>query len=340
MKRRFLPLLIVLALTMTVFVGCTNEPTTEPVEAEAVDVKKVFVTPEWVMSVITGGQEESRKYLIIEASKERLQDSSYNNEGHIPGALYLNIKDIEDPVYWTLKSPEKMEETMLKLGITKDTVVILYGSDISGVARVGFAFIWAGVENVKILDGGLEAWKNAGYQLETTLNTPRPAAEFGGQVPGNPEFVLPIEDVRNKLEEDTNFRLVSIRPYEEFIGETSGYSFIAKAGEPKGAVWGKGGSEYINEDETVITMDEMKELWEGLDFTLDNELSFYSGRSWNAAIPFLIMYENGYTNMSIYDGGWYRWQLNNEFEVQVGDPASDDVIYTTVEELPNDKAAK
>ena len=104
---------------MTVFVGCSKEPATEVVEAEPVDAKKVFVSPQWVMSVITGGQEESNKYLIIEASKERLKDSSYAKEGHIPGALYLNIKDIEDPIYWTLKSPEKWKRPYWNLELQR-----------------------------------------------------------------------------------------------------------------------------------------------------------------------------------------------------------------------------
>ncbi len=237
---------------------------------------------------------------------------------------------------------------MLELGITKDTTAILYGSDPSGTARVAYAYIWAGVDNVKVLDGSLNAWTKAGYELETTENFGVPATEFGAKVPVNPEFWLSIEETDKKLREDSNFRLVSIRSYEEFNGETSGYSYIDKAGEPKGAVWGgKGGSDpyhmedYTHEDGSYITMDEMKELWEGLDFTLDNELSFYCGTGWRASIPFLIMYENGYTNMSMYDGGWYQWQMDDDLPVQVGDPNKGEVIYTTVGgELPNDKAAK
>ncbi len=148
------------------------------------------------------------------------------------------------------------------------------------------------------------------------------------------------------MNEDENFRLVSIRSYAEFNGETSGYTYIDKAGEPKGAVWGKAGSDpyhmedYTHDDGTYITMDEMKELWKDLDFTLENHLSFYCGTGWRATIPFLIMYENGYTNMSLYDGGWYQWQMNDELPVQVGDPSTGKVVYTTVGELPNDKAAK
>lgn len=57
------------------------------------------------------------------------------------------------------------------------------------------------------------------------------------------------------------------------------------------------------------------------------------------SIPFLILYENGYTNINMYDGGWYEWQMHDELPVQVGDPYSTDVLYTSVGELPDDKAA-
>lgn len=235
---------------------------------------------------------------------------------------------------------------MLELGITKDKTVILYGSDVSGTARVAYAYLWAGVENVKILDGSLDAWTKAGFKLETTANTATAATDFGVKVPAHPEYWTSIEDAAKRLNEDPNFRLVSIRSEKEFLGETSGYSYIDKAGEPKGAVWGKAGSDpyhmedYTHEDGTYITMDEMKELWKGLDFTLDNHLAFYCGTGWRATIPFLVMYENGYTNMSLYDGGWYQWQMNDDLPVQIGDPNTGNVVYTTVGELPNDKAAK
>mgnify|MGYP003605601489 FL=1 len=49
---------------------------------------------------------------------------------------------------------------MSKYGITKDTTVIVYGPD-SGTERVAFVMLWAGVENVKVLDGGLAAWTSS-----------------------------------------------------------------------------------------------------------------------------------------------------------------------------------
>ncbi|WMJ76868.1 MULTISPECIES: sulfurtransferase [unclassified Sedimentibacter] len=360
MNKRYISLFLALILVVSVFSGCsqeqkdsTDEPTTDKPaeeeqleEVEAVDVEKVFVTPQWLQSVIGGNQNESDNYIILEASWGTVDDSPDYNTGHIPGAVHVDISSIEGEPYWNIKTPEEVAQAMLDLGITKDRTVILYGADVSGTARVAYAYLWAGVENVKVLDGGLDAWTNAGYELETFANTATPATDFGATVPVHPEYWTSIEDAAKKVSEDPNFRLVSIRSYEEFKGETSGYSYIDKAGEPKGAVWGKAGSDpyhmedYTHEDGTCITMDEMKELWEGLDFTLDNHLAFYCGTGWRASIPFLIMYENGYTNISVFDGGWYQWQMNDELPVQLNDPNAGEVVYTTVGELPNDKAAK
>ena len=99
-------------------------------------------------------------------------------------------------------------------------------------------------------------------------------------------------------------------------------------------------NDYLNEDGTCINMDQMKELWSDCDFTTDNELSFYCGTGWRACVPWLICYENGITNATVFDGGWNEWQMDDSNPVQVGDPASNDCVYTTVGELSNDKAAK
>ena len=54
----------------------------------------------------------------------------------------------------------------------------------------------------------------------------------------------------------------------------------------------------------------------------------------------LAFYENGYDNISVYDGGWYEWLMHDDYPVQVGDPASDECVHTTVGEVSTGKAAK
>ena len=311
---------------------------TEKVTAEAVDTKTVFVTPEWVQSVIDGNQKESENYVIGEVSWGTYKDSPSYTKGHIPGAIHINTDSVEEGPVWNILSPEKIEKSMLENGITKDTTVILYG-DPSAAGRVAFTYLWAGVENVKMLNGGIEAWEKAGYKTETDVVEAKKAEEFGTKVPAHPEYCLSIEDTKEKLK-DENFKLVSIRSEDEFLGKTSGYAYINKAGEPEGAVWGFDTDRYVNEDGTCINMEQMKELWNECDFSADNELSFYCGTGWRACVPWLICYENGMTNMTVFDGGWNEWQMDDSNPVQVGDPASDDCVHTTVGELSNDKAAK
>ena len=221
----------------------------------------------------------------------------------------------------------------------------MYGQDPSGVGRAAYGYIWAGVEDVKILNGGLAAWTAAGYELETEPHVGQAVEAFGTTVPAHPEYWISIEDAKKKVETDDNFKLVSIRSEAEWLGETSGYSYMDKAGEPKGAVWGKGAktaydvADFTNEDGTVKNLNGLKKVWEDCDFTLENDLAFYCGTGWRATVPFLVLYGEGYDNIAVYDGGWYEWLMHDDYPVQVGDP-SGECEFTTVGELPTGKAAQ
>ena len=370
MKKKILSVLLCATMVAAMFAGCGSKeeaaPETPATEAAvesteeaapadttvaAVDQRRVYVTPEWVKSVIDGEQPESANYVILEVSYPATADESPTyNEGHIPGAIHASIMEVEDATgdevgAYNLLPAEEMRDYALSHGITKDTVVIMYGNDISGTARQAYGYIYLGVENVKILNGSLEAWKAAGYELETEANEGTPATDFGTEVPVHPEYWVSVEDALDRVENDDNFKLVSIRSEAEWLGETSGYTYMDKAGEPKGAVWGKGAqtaydvADFTNEDGTVKELSELQEVWADCDFTLDNHLSFYCGTGWRATVPFLVMYQEGYDNISVYDGGWYQWLMDDSLPVQVGDPASEDVVYTTVGELETGKAA-
>lgn len=333
----------------------TTETTQEaeaPAEAvEAVEQQTVYVTPEWLNSALAGEQEGYENVLVAEVVYDDPDADATYKEAHIPGAIYVTDTDVEDAVGdieqpYNLLSADDMEQRLLARGITKDTKLVLYGADISGTGRVAYGCLWAGVEDVKILNGGLDAWTAAGYDTESTANDAVPAEDFGCTVPAHPEYWTSMEDAKDRVANDDNFKLVSIRGEAEWLGTTSGYSYIDRAGEPEGAVWGKGCetpydvADFTNADGTVKDFDGVTAVWEDCDFTLENHLSFYCGTGWRATVPFLVLYENGYRDISVYDGGWYEWQLHDDNPVQVGDPASADCQHVTVADLPTDKAAK
>lgn len=101
--------------------------------------------------------------------------------------------------------------------------------------------LYAGVEDVKVIDGGMTAWNKLGLPTETKVNEATAGGTdytFGTTIPAHPEYILSTDDAKEKLQNDANFRLVSIRSEKEFRGEETGYSYIKYAGEPLGAVWG------------------------------------------------------------------------------------------------------
>lgn len=325
--------------------GSNASASASTAKVEEVAKTKVFVSPEWIKSVMDGAQEESKDYVILEAAWGETSDDKAYTEGHIPGAVHMNTDYIESDELWNIRSAEEITELMKKYGITKDTTVITYGNtpEIAADDRVATVLLWAGVENVKVLNGGIDAWKKAGYELETTVNEPKATdKEFGVKIPAHPEYILSIDEVKDKLKNDKNFKLVSIRSRDEFEGKTSGYGYIDRAGEPLGAIWGHDTDDgsYNNADGTVVGINKVDEYLKESGASTDNEVSYYCGTGWRASIPFLIEYENGIKNVSIYDGGWYQWQMDGENPVQLGAPGSKDYKEVKVKDLSTDKAKK
>lgn len=317
----------------------------------AVEQRTVYVSAEWVKSALDGEQEGYEDAIVAEVGYGDVSTCETYAAGHVPGAIYVDICEVEDATgseegAYNLLDASEVEAYALAHGITKDTKVILYGADVCGVARQAYGYIWLGVEDVKILNGSIDAWTAAGYETETDANEGVAASDFGVETPANPDYWTSIEDALDLVESDGDFKLVSIRSEAEWLGETSGYTYMDKAGEPQGAVWGKGAETaydvnmFLDDDGLVGDLALFEEVWADCDFTLDNHLAFYCGTGWRACVPFLVLYENGYDDISVYDGGWYEWLFHDDYPVQVGDPATDECEYTTVAELPEGMASE
>lgn len=313
-----------LLFVLFLFLSCsktetTNQTTSQTDSANVAPIEKqrVYVTADWVKSVIDGNQSQSSNYVILEASWG--EPSADYKKAHIPGALHINTDLIEEPNYWNVRTPQEIEQVMKDFGISKDTAVIIYGEP-SPAARVAVTFLWAGVEEVHILDGNLKAWTDMGYAASNNDEKAAPIEDIGVKVPAHPEYIISLPEQIIEKQKDPNFKLVSIRSWGEFIGKISGYSYIEKVGEPKGAVWGRDEFDYVDDNGKVISIDEAQKIWNEWGVTKDNEISFYCGTGWRAAIPFLIAYQEGWTNVTLFDGGWYVWQMNPELPIQLGDP--------------------
>ncbi|MDR8350297.1 sulfurtransferase, partial [Acinetobacter baumannii] len=80
---------------------------------------------------------------------------------HIPGAGYIDTNEVESEPLWNKVSDAQLKAMLAKHGIRHDTTVILYGRDVYAAARVAQIMLYAGVKDVRLLDGGWQTWSDA-----------------------------------------------------------------------------------------------------------------------------------------------------------------------------------
>lgn len=143
--------------------------------------------------------------------------------GHIPGAISLGKrgkKVLRDSTARVLQDVSKYETLFSKAGIGNDTHVVFYHGDMKTLndATIGFWVMeYLGHDKVYLLDGGIDAWRNAGERLDKTP-TMKPAKTFKAAVVAS--RIAPtaeILDIANgKI---TNVTLIDSRTKKEHEGK-------------------------------------------------------------------------------------------------------------------------
>ena len=87
--------------------------------------------------------------------------------------------------------------------------------DFGSAARIYWTLKYAGVDDVSILDGGLAAWKAAGYALETGTRTPSPTI-FTAKIDNS---ILALAPDVEKIEQNGGATLIDARPASFFLGK-------------------------------------------------------------------------------------------------------------------------
>lgn len=246
-------------------------------------------------------------------------------KGHLPGAVHINTDAVEPPPAWMLADDATLKQVVLANGISKNDTVIVSSEFQMAAYRVALVLRYAGVEDVRVLNGGTAAWVKAGYALETDSVKPTAITDFGGPFPGNPGIVVTIPELQEELKKPT-FTLVDNRTWEEYIGKSSGYSYHDKMGRIPGAVFGYAGKTdansldyFRNIDDTMRNADEILALWTEGGINLNNHLSFMCGSGWRAAEVLFYANVAGLDNVSLYSDGWIGWS-NAGLPSEMGEP--------------------
>lgn len=221
-------------------------------------------------------------------------------KGHIPGAIPILHDQYCNPEYpERIAPPPKLEDLLGECGVGNDTQIILYGDD--GLqARVYWAVKMYGYDKVKILDGGLDKWKEAGYDISPAYSK-RQSNTF--------EFDL----TKSKAEQ----MLATMGEVESAIGNGGRVIVDARSkdeylsGHIPGSV-NLSSSELFNKDKTFKPAADLKALVESKKITKDKGIIVYCDYGIQSSLVWFALSELlGYPSVKNYDGSYNEWTKYN-----------------------------
>jgi thiosulfate/3-mercaptopyruvate sulfurtransferase len=194
-----------------------------------------------------------------------------------------------------------------------------------GAIRNAFIMLYAGVKDVRILNGGFHAWQSEGFEVSFVDEAKHPVADFGATIPAKPKLAVDTPEAKQILA-SSNAELVCVRSYPEYIGEVSGYNYVKPKGRIPGAIFADCGSDayhmenYRNFDHTTREFHEIAEIWINNGITPDKHLAFYCGTGWRGSEAWFNAWLMGWPNVSVYDGGWFEWSADPSNPYETGIP--------------------
>lgn len=157
--------------------------------------------------------------------------------GHVPGALFVDLdRDLAAPIgdgsggRHPLPDPAELQAVWRRVGIRATDGVVVYDADnASAAARAWWLLRWSGLPNVRVLDGGMAAWRAAGLWVKAGNGSPL--------VPGTVRVRpggMPVVDADAAAASAAEGALVDARAAARFRGEVEPVDPVA--GHIPGAV--------------------------------------------------------------------------------------------------------
>ena len=245
--------------------------------------------------------------------------------GHLPTAHHINFDTLRGtaeavPVQYL---PDDLTKALLiRAGADKDRLHLVYATgaelpndEILSTTMVVYVLEKFGIQNIKIVDGGIAEWKKQGFE---------PARDYFGNpagslpVEGNPGIAANVDDVQAFAGKPGNV-LVDARPLNEFQGDDDVW---LRKGHIPGAIsfhWAR----LVEKDNThkFKPFSETKAELEKAGITKDKNIIAYCGTSREGSLLlFYLKHVAGYPNVRLYEGAWkeYVWLKGKSLPAETG----------------------
>lgn len=282
-------LLVVLVIAMIASLsGCTTK-----VENTTSTNERGYANPD---SIVTAKELKEMKDVVV-------VDFTKSGGKYIPGAVRIERASIAaevDGVAGMIASKEAIEKVLREAGIDNDDTVVIYDADKElWAARLWWVMKVYGHEDVRLLDGGLDAWLTLEYATEGDPAS-KEATKYKAKK-ADEDLIAGLELVKKSYEND-KLMVLDTRSDKEW-----------KDGHIPGAVhieW----TQALNEDGTFKNADELKKIYGDQGITKDLEAIMPHCKSAVRAAHTMFALQEllGYENVKNYDGSWLEYSVSGE----------------------------
>jgi len=237
--------------------------------------------------------------------------------GHIPGAVFFGIDEIKDhssDLPHMLSSPAEFATAVRRLGVRRDSIVVVYDSHgLFSAPRVWWNFRAMSHEESFVLDGGLPRWIAEGRPLEGGW----PAPEHGDfKARPVPTLVADLAAMRRNVETGA-VQIVDARAQSRFAGAGPEPRADLKSGHMPGALNAPWTNLVI--DGALANDDRLREAFAAAEVSLDKPIVTTCGSGVTASLLALAFARLGRPDVAVYDGSWSEWGARNDTPIATGD---------------------
>jgi thiosulfate/3-mercaptopyruvate sulfurtransferase len=226
-------------------------------------------------------------------------------DGHLPGAVYVDLDtELAAPASvgggrHPLPDVADLQEAARRWGLRAGQAVVVYDDNGGlGASRAWWVLRWAGVSDVRILDGGLGAWRSSGGALVSGAERLRP---------GDVELSaghLPVLDDDAAATLPAHGVLIDARAAERYRGEVE--PIDTRAGHVPGAI-SLPTSANLDEDGRFLPIVELRERLAAAVGATD--VGVYCGSGVSAAHEIAALRLVG-VDAALYPGSWSAWSAD------------------------------
>jgi len=224
-------------------------------------------------------------------------------EGHIPGAVYVDLDaDLSragrpDEGRHPLPTTAQLQDAARGWSIDDGDVVVAYDNSGGSAAARAWWLLRQGGVDVRVLDGGWQAWLAAGGDAEAGSVEYSAGSVTLKEIGGNS---LTIDEAAAFPDSGV---LIDARAAERFRGETE--PLDPAAGHIPGAV-NLPTTSHLAEDGTLRELDEVRSAFAEVGVSKDTPVAVYCGSGVSASHTALVLAELG-IETKVFPGSWSQW---------------------------------